>query len=570
MNHEAELLRLTDSFEQGKISRRALLTSAAALGTAVSLPIVLGAKHAAAQAADSYDYIVIGAGAGGCAVAARLAEDPTKTVLVLEAGPPDENPYTQIPVAFSALFKSDLDWNYTSTPQQGMDGKTIYMPRGKVFGGSTSINAMIYMRGHPACFDGWAVDNPGWSYADVLPYFMRGENNERGASDVHGVGGPLNVAELRDPNPLSKALVAAAVEQGYAAQGDFNAGDQVGFGLYQVTQKDGFRGSAAKSSLHPAAARGNLTVQGEALVLGLVIDAGRCTGVRFSAGGAEHVATAGTEVVLAAGAIGSPQILMLSGIGPRADLEALGIAVVLDLPGVGQNLQDHAMVAVAHECTQPITLAAAMDPEQAKLFETGMGMLTSNVGEAGGFLKVMPDAAAPDLQFHFAPGYFVEDGVKNPTGHGFTLLPGIVGTKSVGSLKLASADPTAKPLIDPAFFSDANDVEVVVEGIKIARKILASAAFDAYRGAEVFPGPAVQDDDALRAYIRGSGQSIYHPVGTCKMGSDAMAVVDAALKVRGIDGLRVADASIMPTITNGNTQAVCMMIGEKCADLIRG
>jgi choline dehydrogenase len=570
MSNEAELLRLKDSFHKGNISRRAFLTSAAAFGTALSAPMVLGATHATVSAADSYDYIVIGAGAGGCAVAARLAEDLTKTVLVLEAGPSDENPCAHIPVAFSALFKGDLDWNYASAPQKGMDGKTIYMPRGKVFGGSTSMNAMIYMRGHPACFDGWAVDNPGWSYADVLPYFKRAENHEHGASDLHGVGGPLNVADLRDPNPLSKAMVAAAVEQGYVAQDDFNKADQEGFGLYQVTQKDGYRNSAAGAYLHPAAVRDNLTVQGEALVKGLVIEAGRCTGVRFSAGGADHVATAGAEVILAAGAIGSPQILLLSGIGPRAQLEALGIEVVLDLPGVGQNLQDHAMVAVAYECTQPISLASAHEPSQAKLFEQGMGILTSNVGEAGGYLTVSPDATAPDLQFHFAPGYFIEDGVKNPAGHGFTLMPGIVGTKSVGSLKLISNDPLAKPDIDPAYLSDAQDVEVVLAGIKIARKILNSAAMDPYRGAEVFRGAAVQDDDPLRAYIRGNAQSIYHPVGTCKMGNDPMAVVDATLKLRGIAGLRVADASIMPKITNGNTQAVCMMIGERCADFIMG
>lgn len=538
--------------------------------TAPGAPFVRGEAQAAATAAQSYDYIVIGAGAAGCALAARLSEDPGRSVLVLEAGPADDNPYLHVPAAFPALFKSGLEWDYTSAPQSGLNGNTVYMPRGRVLGGSTSINAQIYKRGHPSCFDGWAEENPGWSYADVLPYFKRQENNGRGASDLHGAGGPLNVAELRDPNPLSIAMVAAAIEQGYPAQDDFNKADQEGFGLYQVTQRGGYRHSAAGAFLHPAAGRANLAVQGGALVQGLIIDAGACIGVRFAAGGAEHEVRAAREVILAAGAIGSPQILLLSGIGPRADLEALGIPVVRDLPGVGQNLQDHAMVPVAFACTQPISLAGASEPEQAKLLEAGMGMLTSNIGEAGGYLTVMADAKAPDLQFHFAPGYFIQDGAGNPAGHGFTLLPGVVGTRSVGQLRLASADPAAKPLIDPGYMSDPRDVAVVLEGIRIARKILMSAAMDPYRGEEVFPGAEVQSDAALGAYIRENTQSIYHPVGTCKMGRDAMAVVDASLKVHGIAGLRVADGSIMPKIINGNTQATCMMIGARCADMIIG
>ena len=570
-NKERNHKKLRRDFEAGRLSRRAFMRLSAAMGVAVAVPLGLGARHAAAQAAETYDYIVIGAGAAGCALAARLSEDADKSVLILEAGPADENQFIHVPAAFPNLFLSPLDWGYTTTPQAHADGSTLYVPRGKVYGGSSSINAMIYKRGNPKCYDDWGRDNPGWSYADVLPLFKRSENNERGAAAHRGVGGPLNVADLRDPNVLSQAFVAAAVEAGYPARSDFNDGEeQEGFGLYQVTQKGGFRASAAGAFLHPALARDNIAIQGEAHVQNLVIENGRCTGVRFKAGDAVLEVAATAEVILSAGAIGSPQILMLSGIGPKAELESLGISVVHDLPGVGKNLQDHFMAPVAYDCTQPVTLAHATDPAQEELLGQGMGLLTSNVGEGGGYLTVMEDAEVPDLQFHFAPTWFISDGAGNPTeGEGFTLLPGIVGTRSVGALTLKSADPAEAPNIDPNCFGDPKDLEVMVEGVKIARKILNAPAFDAFRGAERFPGAAVQSDDEIKAYLRGNMQTIYHPVGTCKMGSDAMAVVGADLKVHGIEGLRVADASIMPKIINGNTNAPAIMIGEKCSDLIR-
>ncbi|MEM1163638.1 MAG: FAD-dependent oxidoreductase, partial [Pseudomonadota bacterium] len=357
-NRDAKQRALKDQFEKGGLSRRAFLRQSAALGVVAVAPLTLGARHAAAQAAETYDYIVIGAGSAGCALAARLSQDADKSVLVLEAGPPDESQFIHIPAAFPNLFGTELDWGFITQPQKNANGKTLYSPRGKMYGGTSSMNAQIYKRGNPAGFDDWAKDNPGWSYADLLPVFKRFENNERGADDWHGTGGELNVADLRDPNPVCQALVDASVEAGYAARSDFNDGyDQEGFGFYQVTQKGGFRNSSAVAFLHPALERDNLAILGEAHVQNLIIEDGRCTGVRFKAGDQVLNVNATSEVILSAGAYGSPQILMLSGIGPKAELEALGISVVKDLPGVGKNLQDHFMAPVAYVCTQPVTLA---------------------------------------------------------------------------------------------------------------------------------------------------------------------------------------------------------------------
>ncbi|MEM7798463.1 MAG: GMC family oxidoreductase N-terminal domain-containing protein [Chloroflexota bacterium] len=518
----------------------------------------------------SFDYIVIGAGSAGCAVVGRLTEDGSNSVLLIEAGGPDEEQGIHIPAAFPGLFKTPFDWAYETTPQSGLNGRTEFMPRGRVFGGTSSINAMIYQRGAPEDYDGWAaLGNEGWAYEDVLPYFKKAMNQERGASEVHSSGGPVNVADLRDPNPLSVALVDAAKEQGYPTTEDFNDGDQVGFGLYQVTQKNGMRCSAAVAYLHPALARENLTAVPFAKVTKLNIKEGRCVGVTYVKDGETHTATCSKEVIVSGGAINSPQLLMLSGVGPKADLEALGIDVVMDLPGVGQNLQDHCMAPVAYHVNQPITLAHAETEEQvAKLQSEGKGMLTSNIGESGGFLKLNDESRAPELQFHFGPTWFINHGFDNLDGDGMTLLPGIVGTKSVGSIKLTSADPNDPPAIDPNFLGDDHDLNVMVEGVKIARKIMNSAAFDDYRGTEHLPGPDVQSDEDLVEFVRNHTQTIYHPVGTCKMGNDPMAVVNDRLQVHGVKGLRVADASIMPFIVNANTNNPSIMIGEKCADMV--
>lgn len=518
----------------------------------------------------SHDYIVVGAGSAGCAVANRLSEGGDYSVLLLEAGGPDDNEAIHVPVAFSALFKTPLDWAYETVPQAHCHGLVDFIPRGKMYGGTSSINAMIYQRGHPSNYDDWAaLGNDGWAWADVLPYFKKAQNQERGGSDYHGVGGPINVADLRDPNPLSKAFVTACEEQGLPLNDDFNGASQDGFGFYQVTQKDGMRCSAAVGYLHPALQRANFTAVPHAHVERLRFEGTRCTGVVYTQEGEEQVAEASREVVVCGGAINSPQLLLLSGIGPKAQLERFGIDVVADLSGVGRNLQDHLFVPVAYRCTEEVSLTAAQSEAEALKFETDRrGMLTSNVGEAGGFVRLSEEAKAPELQFHFAPGWFIFHGFKNPTGHGFTVAPTLAGTRSVGHLELRSADPGDPPLLDPNYLDDESDLAVLLEGVKLSRRIVEAAAFDGFRGEEYLPGAQVQGDEALREFIRTNLQTIYHPVGTCKMGTDPMAVVNDRLEVHGIDALRVADASIMPFIVNANTNNPSIMIGEKCADMV--
>jgi choline dehydrogenase len=516
------------------------------------------------------DYIVIGAGSAGCAVAARLSERAGVTIALLEAGGSDDDPNIHIPAAFPALFNSPQDWAYHSESMAALGGRSDYLPRGKVLGGSSSVNAMIFQRGHPANYDGWAaLGNDGWAWRDVLPFFKKSQDQGRGASDAHGVGGPLSTVDAQSPNRLSLAFVAACAAVGLPLNPDFNAGHQEGFGLYQVTQRNGGRCSAAVGYLPTAMARSNFTLFVDAAVERLVLDGTCCTGAVFRRGGREETITARREVIVCAGAYNSPQLLMLSGIGPSAHLQSLGIDVVRDLPGVGRNLQDHVMVPVAYSCTQPITMAGVGEPaELARYQESRTGLLSSNIGEAGGFVTLDPRSPAPELQLIFAPAYLVRHGLHNPEGHGFTCHPGAVMPKSVGAVSLRSADPAAAPVIDCNFLADDADVRVLLAGIRMARRIIAAAPFDPYRGTEQFPGPDAQSDDELRAYIRTQTQTIYHPVGTCKMGRDPLSVVDARLRVNGLQGLRVADASIMPFIVNANTNVPASMIGEKCADLI--
>lgn len=518
---------------------------------------------------NDYDYIVVGAGSAGCAVAARLSENAAARVLLLEAGGPDKRREIHIPVAFSTLFKSDCDWAFYTVEQRALKDRRLYIPRGKMLGGSSSINAMVYARGHRADYDEWAqAGNAGWSYADVLPLFKRAENNEWGASEYHGTGGPLNVADQRCPNLLTHSFVEAAESVGLKRNPDFNGPEQEGVGVYQVTQKDGRRCSAARAYLKPAAKRSNLTILSGAYTTRIVLEKGRATSVQYFHQGATQQANAAREIILSAGAIGSPLLLMLSGIGPADHLRSVDVPVEHDLPGVGENLQDHPTTGVTYGCTQAVSLAQAKTlGNMVKFFLGGQGPLTSNAAEGGGFFKSDPAVGRPDLQFHFVPGYFVDHGFGNPPGDGFTLGVTLLRPRSRGRLRLRAADPSA-PAIDPDFFSDPRDFEPLVRGLKIARQVLRAKPFDPYRGVEVQPGAAFQSDDELLESIREFAFPLYHPAGTCKMGQDAMAVVDEQLRVRGIAGLRVADASIMPSIVSGNTNAPTIMIGEKAAELM--
>ena len=519
-----------------------------------------------------YDYIIIGAGSAGCVLAARLSEDPGTKVLLLEAGEKDARKEIHIPLAFSKLFKTPCDWAYYTEPESQLNNRNLYWPRGKVLGGSSSINAMIYIRGHRYDYDHWRdLGNPGWSYKDVLPLFKRSEKQENGASEYHGVNGPLCVSNLRSLNPLSHAFVEAAEQTGFAHNPDFNGESQEGFGFYQVTQSKGTRCSAAAAFLKPAMSRSNLTVRTEVQVFDIIFEGRRAAAVSFQQGTSSAQERAAREIILCAGAIGSPQLLMLSGIGPADHLHALDIPVTCDLPGVGTNLQDHPAVPVVYQCTQPISLLNAESLSGlARYIVFKDGMLSSNVAEAGGFVTANPDSPAPELQFHFGPGYYVEHGFQKIKDHAFTLGPTFIRPGSRGRLTLRSSNPLDSPLIHANYFADPNDLTVMLEGLKLARKLASAKSFAPYRGTELLPGPDATDDKALLAHIAKYTETLYHPVGTCKMGNDDMAVVDSELRVRGVEGLRVVDASIMPTVPGGNTNAPTIMVAEKAADMIKG
>jgi choline dehydrogenase len=518
-----------------------------------------------------YDYIVIGAGSAGCVVASRLTEDPNTTVLLLEAGGPDDREEIHIPVAFAKLFKTECDWGYYTEPQPHLNNRRLFWPRGKMLGGTSSHNAMVYIRGHYSIYDRWAADgNHGWGYADVLPYFKKSQHQERGASEHHGVGGPLNVADQRDTNPLSCAFVDACVERGFLRNDDFNGEEQEGFGYYQVTQKDGRRCSAATAFLRPAMARPNLTVQTHALAARLLFEGARVVGVAYLYNEETYEVHVTKEVILCGGAINSPHLLLLSGVGPAAQLAVLDIPVVVDLPGVGQNLQDHLSVFINYECTEPVSLAnAATAAALLEYQHFRKGALSSNVAEAGGYVRTRPELPLPDLQFFFAPTWFMEHGFVQPQGHGVAFVPTLLLPESRGSIRLRSRDPREHPLIQPNYLTSEADLETLVAGFKIMRPLTATKAFAPFIGKEFEPGPQVQSDEDIRAFIRNRAETLYHPVGTCKMGVDPLAVVDPRLRVHGCRGLRVADASIMPIIPNGNTNAPSIMIGEKATDLLK-
>jgi choline dehydrogenase len=521
-----------------------------------------------------YDYIIIGAGSAGCVLANRLSANPATRVLLLEAGPRDWHPFIHMPAGIAKLVsRKGVNWDYNTEPEARLDGRRLWWPRGKVLGGSSSINAMCYIRGHARDYDDWAqLGAQGWDWASVLPYFKRSENNERGGDDFHGVGGHLNVANLRHHNPLSPVLLEAAKENGLALNPDFNGARLEGFGFYQVTQKNGQRWSTAAGYLNAARERENLTVQTRALVERVVIAGGRAVAVECRLKGERVRFEVEREVLLAGGAINSPQLLMLSGIGASAELARHGIACSVDLPGVGRNLHDHLDACTIFRCTQPVTYDKTNDvwiALQYALFRKGPG--TSNIAEAGGFARsaLAPDER-PDLQFHFVPAILDDHGRKRIPGRGMTLHACHLQPRSRGHLELASADPAAKVKIFANYLSDEEDFDrrVLVEAVRLSRRLFKSRAFDAYRGDELFPGDNDDSDAAISAFLRRKAETVYHPVGTCRMGLDALAVVDPTLRVRGVDGLRVIDASVMPKLVSGNTNAPTVMIAERASDLI--
>ena len=527
---------------------------------------------------EPFDYVIVGGGSAGCVLAARLSENPQIRVALLEAGPADKSVLIHCPLGMAVLAQTgQANWNFDTVPQAGLNGRRGYQPRGKVLGGSSSLNAMIYTRGQREDYDHWASEgNTGWSFDEVLPYFKRAEDNARGADAFHGTGGPLHVMDLISPNPLGLRFLEAGSQAGFAVNNDFNAASQEGVGMYQVTHKNGERHSAAKAYLTPHLKRPNLQVITKAHTSKILIENQRAVGVEYFRDGQRQQLRANREVLLSAGALQSPQILMLSGIGPKAHLESHGIAPLLDLPGVGQNLHDHMDVVQMLDGSQlrdaiGISLGGSVKLLQgiAQWRNQRTGMLTSNVAEAGGFIKSEASQATPDLQLHFVVAKIVNHARTLVLGHGVSCHVCVLRPLSRGSIRLASADPLAAPLIDPNFLGEADDLQRLIKGFKLMRELLQQPAL-ASLGAQESPRSAsAQSDPEIEQFIRNHGDTIYHPVGSCRMGGGAMDVVDASLRVHGIAALRVVDASIMPRIISGNTNAPTIMIAEKAADMIK-
>lgn len=525
------------------------------------------------------DYIIVGAGPAGCVLANRLSEDPSNSVLLLEAGGKDWHPLIHMPAGFAKMTKGIASWGWSTVPQKNMKDRVFWYTQAKVVGGGSSINAQIYTRGNARDYDAWEKEEglAGWGYRDVLPYFKRAENNQRFANDYHGDQGPLGVSNPISPLPICEAYFRAGQEMGIPFNPDFNGASQEGVGYYQLTQRNARRSSASVAYLKPIRARKNLTVRTDVLVTRVVVENGRAIGVEIvdRPGGQKSILRSNREVIVSSGAIGSPKLLMQSGIGPADHLKSVGVTPVHDLPGVGSNMQDHLDLFVIAECTGDYTY-----DNYAKLHRTlwaGLqyvllknGPVASSLFETGGFWYADPTAGSPDIQFHLGLGSGIEAGVEKLKNPGVTLNSAFLRPRSRGTVRLKSADPADHPLIDPNYWSDPYDRDMSIKGLRLAREIMRQKALQPYVLREVLPGPNLQSDDDLFDYACRSSKTDHHPVGTCRMGHDAMAVVTPDLRLRGIEGLRVCDASVMPRVPSSNTNAPTIMVGEKGADLILG